>query len=212
MEGSLESSCRSDLVRWLAELFADCRPGDRGDQCSSIVEPPKDSLLRNLMAEARTAPPRIPANLADVSSLDGIVQALYESVSFSPGTQPNFDRLRSLFHPEGRLTPPKDEREKTLLVLDVETFIKRSWEYLVITGLERKGFCEVEVARRTHAFRNIVHLFSTYESRHSPTDRVPIQRGINSIQLVKDLNRWWAVSIVWDVEDADNPIPEAFLV
>ncbi|MBI3765820.1 MAG: nuclear transport factor 2 family protein [Ignavibacteriales bacterium] len=150
-------------------------------------------------------------NPADVMTVDGIVKALYESVSFVSGGQPDYDRLRSVFHPDGRLIPPKGEKETKVHVLDVETFITRSREYVVISGLERKGFAEKEIARRSQAFGSIVQLFSTYESRHVATDPIPIQRGINSIQLLKEGGRWWVVSILWDVERPNNPVPKVYL-
>ena len=147
----------------------------------------------------------------DVTTVEGMIKALYESVSFAPGGQPDYQRLRWLFHPDGKLIPPKNENEAKVSVMDVDTFNTRSREHVVISGLERKGFVEKEIARRSHAFGNIVQLFSTYESRHTMNDPTPIQRGINSIQLLKEGGRWWVISILWDVERSTNPIPKAYL-
>jgi uncharacterized protein YciI len=36
-------------------------------------------------------------------------------------------------------------------------------------------------------------------------------RGINSIQLLYDNNRWWVVNIYWSQESKSNPIPEGYL-
>jgi prevent-host-death family protein len=55
-----------------------------------------------------------------------------------------------------------------------------------------------------------VHVFSTYESRKTK-DGQPFQRGINSIQLIKDGNRYWVVTILWDVETPTSPIPASYL-
>jgi len=151
------------------------------------------------------------ARQSDVATIDGLVKALYESVSFSAGSQPDYSRLRSLFHPDGRMIPSKGERDPGVRVMDVETFIVRSREDVVIGGLERRGFVETEVARRMQSFGSIVHLFSTYESRYSAADPAPIQRGINSIQMVKEGNRWWILSILWEVERPGNPMPRAYL-
>ena len=149
---------------------------------------------------------------ADVQTVDGIVRALYQSVSFAAGSQPNYDRLRGLFHPEGRLGPPKGEKDQRASVIDLSEFITRSKELVVIGGLERCGFSETEIARRTLSFGNVVHVFSTYESRYAPNDQTPIQKGINSIQLLRDQHRWWIVSILWDIERTGQPIPRAYLV
>ena len=45
----------------------------------------------------------IPAAAADVSSIDGIVAALYDVISGPAGQSRNWDRMRTLFIPEGRL-------------------------------------------------------------------------------------------------------------
>jgi len=36
-------------------------------------------------------------------------------------------------------------------------------------------------------------------------------RGINSIQLFYDGSRWWIVSIYWQQESPEYPIPEKYL-
>jgi|SRR5207245_1916258 len=66
-------------------------------------------------------------------------------------------------------------------------------------------------ARRTEQFGHIAHVWSTYESRHSEDDPEPFMRGINSIQLFYDGNRWWIVNIYWQQESVEDPIPEKYL-
>jgi hypothetical protein len=56
-----------------------------------------------------------------------------------------------------------------------------------------------------------VHVFSTYEARQKADDPKPFMRGINSIQLFNDGKRWWVVSILWQSESPDNPLPEKYL-
>jgi hypothetical protein len=36
-------------------------------------------------------------------------------------------------------------------------------------------------------------------------------RGINSFQLMNDGSRWWVVTIFWEAERPDNPIPARYL-
>jgi hypothetical protein len=54
-------------------------------------------------------------------------------------------------------------------------------------------------------------VFSTYESRRNADDIKPIARGINSIQLMNDGKRWWVVTVFWQAEAPDNPIPGKYL-
>ncbi len=56
-----------------------------------------------------------------------------------------------------------------------------------------------------------MHVFSTYESRRAKADEKPFARGINSIQLMQHGGRWWIVTVMWDSERPDNPIPAKYL-
>ena len=82
-----------------------------------------------------------------------------------------------------------------------------NWAELVVAN----GFFEREIASRVEQYGRVVHVFSTYESRHAPEDPEPFMRGINSFQLWNDGTRWWVVSILWEGERAANPIPARYL-
>jgi hypothetical protein len=148
------------------------------------------------------------ARPADVKSVDAIVAALYDVISGPAGQKRDWDRMRSLFVPGARLIPSvaNPSGGATARVLDVDGYIQRA-----STVLERDGFFEHEIARKTDAFGNIAHLFSTYESRHAAADAAPFARGINSIQLLKDGDRWWIVTVYWDAERPGNTIPAQYL-
>ncbi|HJU64237.1 MAG TPA: hypothetical protein VJ596_01110 [Gemmatimonadaceae bacterium] len=148
------------------------------------------------------------ANPADVSSVDAIVTALYDVISGPAGQKRDWNRMRSLFIPGARLIPSRPRQAGNgaeVLVLDVEGWIERSGPLL-----ERDGFFEKEIGRTTETFGNITHAFSAYDSRRTAQE-APFARGINSIQLLKDGNRWWVVSIFWDFERPDNQIPQKYL-
>jgi hypothetical protein len=82
----------------------------------------------------------------------------------------------------------------------------------VTARLEANGRFEREIARRSERFGNMVHAFSSYESRHEATDPIPFARGINSIQLSSDGNRWSVVPVLWESERPDNPLAPRYLV
>ena len=157
-------------------------------------------------AAAQDAPKPPAAKPADVQSIDAIVAALYDVISGPAGQKRDWDRMRSLFIPGARLIPTAIAAEGTSArVLDVDGYIQRSGP-----ALER-GFFEREIARKTELFDNIAHIFSTYESRRAAADPAPFARGINSIQLMKDGNRWWIVTVFWQGERPDHAIPPAYL-
>ena len=149
------------------------------------------------------------ARAADVASIDAIVHAVYDVISGPVGQARDWNRFRSLFLPEARLvsTGRGADGVARYRVLTAD-------EYATSSGpnLERIGFIEKEVARRTETFGNIAHAFSTYESDFTGQNGQPGKaRGINSIQLYNDGSRWWVLSIFWDSERPDNPIPSKYL-
>ena len=151
------------------------------------------------------------AAATDVESIDAIVAALYEAISFEPPGLPEWDRLRSLFHPEGRLVPPAGDDGRAP-VLTVEEFIENSTRFIQEGELGERGFHESELGRRTERFGKVAHAFSAYASRYTADDPEPFSRGINSIQLLREGERWWVLSIAWDVETPESPIPEEYLI
>lgn len=159
-----------------------------------------------LAAQQPIAPPA--AHPADVQSLDAIVAALYNVISGDSGVARNWDRMRSLFHPQAKLIPigPRPAGAFGAAVLTVEDYVARAGPQL-----ERLGFHESEVARRSESYGQIVHVFSTYESRHRAADPQPFARGINSIQAYHDGTRWWIMNIMWWGETPASPLPPRYL-
>ena len=146
------------------------------------------------------------ARPGDVSSIDSILVALYDVISGPVGQRRDWDRMRSLFIPGGRLIPTgtRPDGAVRMRLLEVNDYIATSGPFL-----ERVGFREREIARRVDRYGNIAHVFSTYEGR-TETDTTVI-RGINSIQLIYDGTRWWVVSVYWEAERPGNPIPPQYL-
>lgn len=146
------------------------------------------------------------ARPADVASIDAILKAAYDTISGPKGQQRDWDRLRSLFAPGARLIPTHtgEDGVTTARVLNVDEFIR-----IGDPNLKKNGFFEDEVHRTVQRFGNIAQVFSTYETRHEAASK-PFQRGINSIQLLFDGHRWWIVTIYWQGERPDLPIPKQF--
>jgi hypothetical protein len=146
-------------------------------------------------------------NPADVASIDAIITAAYDSISGPAGEKRDWERERSLYYPGARLIPtakPGANSELAPQMLDIDGFIARVEPYFA-----EHGFFEKEIARRIEQFGHIAHAWSTYESRHSADDAHPFMRGINSIQLFYDGNRWWIVTIYWQQESTEHPLPES---
>jgi hypothetical protein len=144
-----------------------------------------------------------------VQSIESILAATYDVISGPADKKRDWDRFRSLFYPGARLIPTgkrPNESEVRARVLTPDDYVERS-----STSLQKNGFFEKGVSNKIDHFGNIAHVFSTYESRHNAADPQPFQRGINSFQLVNDGKRWWIMTIMWQGETADVPIPTEYL-
>ena len=144
----------------------------------------------------------------DLTTVDGIITALYDSISGPAERKRDLVRFRSLFIEGARLIPvrPQPGGGAVAEVLDVDDFFRIASENFKVAG-----FFEREIARRSETFGCVTHVFSTYEARHAEEDGEPFARGINSIQLLNDGERWWVVTIFWDSERPGNPIPKQYL-
>lgn len=147
---------------------------------------------------------RQPADPADVGSVDAIVAALYDVISGPAGEARDWDRFRSLFLPGAQLVPVGGESGRPQPTT-VEGYVRGASGYFA-----ENGFFEREVARSVHRYGPVVQIFSTYESRHSPDDAEPSARGVNSIQLVHDRERWWIAGIAWADTETAGPIPDRY--
>lgn len=144
---------------------------------------------------------------ADVSSIDAIIDASYDVISGAADEPRNWDRERALFHPESRHMPTRYESSGayTVDVMDVDGFIERADPFF-----KKAGFYEYEIARKTEQFGNIAHVLSTYAWKNEIDGPVG-GRGINSFQLLYDGTRWWIMSVFWQQESEQHPIPAAYL-
>ena len=142
----------------------------------------------------------------DVSSPDAIIKAMYDTIS-GPAGKRNWHRLRSLYLDGASLIPTgkRLHKEGELRVMSIDEWIDDVKGFFA-----ENPFYETEIVRHFHRFGNIIQAFSTYEAKDRP-ENAPIARGINSIQLLLHEGRWWIVTVMWDNESKDNPLPEEFL-
>lgn len=175
-----------------------------------VTLPALQAAAQQVSAAAATDPfAGIPvAKTEDVDSIDAILAALYGTISGDVGQKRDWDRFRSLFYPGAKLIPtgmPKESDVARARMLTPEDYITRSGPLL-----ERIGFHEVEIARKTDRFGHVAQVFSTYDGK-SKSGEMPAIRGINSIQLFNDGKRWWIVNVFWMQESEKDQIPKAYL-
>lgn len=150
--------------------------------------------------------PTLTANHMDVSSIDSLVNALYESITFPEGEEPDLERFKSLFIKDSPFIRITSDGPNTM---DLDSFVSSLNERVESDAL--KSFYEAEISRKIHSYGGIAHVFSTYKKGVNTADPRSLDRGINSIQLFHDGKRWWACSITWEDERDDSPIPDKYL-
>ena len=164
-------------------------------------------LAGGLAAPSLAAQEAPPADPTDVASPDALVAALYASISGAAGQPLDWERFRSLFAPGARLIPTGRRPDGTFAsnVLTVEDYVTQ-----VGPRLEAMDFFEDELGYREDRFGEILQRFSAYASREAPGAE-PFQRGVNSIQLWSDGERWYVMTILWTAEREGLTIPREYL-
>ena len=144
------------------------------------------------------------ADPGDTASIESTLAAVYESISGEAGEARDWARFLNLFADQATLSflTQTDSGVWQRVVMTPESYIERAG-----SNLERDGFFEIETNSVIERFGHIAHVFSTYESRRSASDREPFARGINSFQLMFDGERWYVVSIYWQAESEEHRIP-----
>ena len=165
-------------------------------------------LLFSLCLNAQGDTEIAPDYSKHVLTLNSTIETLYEVISGEKGEKRNWGLFNYLFHEDAKLIPSGKNQEH----VTIARFITPS-DYINSSGtwLVENGFYEIEIHRKTDRFGHMAQVFSTYESYHSKLDATPFMRGINSIQLVNDGQRWWILNIYWMQENEANPIPETYL-
>jgi hypothetical protein len=159
---------------------------------SARLPQPPDKPLEALVPSAKPS---------DVDSINHLMTAIYDVISGPPGPR-NWDRFRSLFVPEARLTSTvKNPNRSAIRLLTVEDFVTQGGSYF-----DTHPFFESAIVNKVQRFGNIAQVFSSYESRNAKEEK-PFVRGINSMQMFYDGKRWWMLSILWDEESPNNPLP-----
>ena len=184
----------------------------RPQQSSAASQPAPPPLVGSLAGH-----PGWPAakNSSDVDTVEHLLASLYDVISGPAGKPRDWDRFRSLFLPDGRLgvirpdlpaSADQPARKSDAVFLTPDMYVERDDPYF-----KTHGFFERSIANRVEEFGNLVHVWSTYESRHTAEDATPFTRGINSIQIVHAQGRFWIASIMWDDERSGLTLPEKYL-
>ncbi len=142
----------------------------------------------------------------DVGSVDGIMKAFYEVTNVAPDAPRQWARDRTLYVPWIHFVALGSgaSGRPSVTVWTHQQFVDAT------EPLIAKGFVEREIFRTTRRYGNMVHVDSTYEALVG-IEKPVRSRGVNSLDLYFDGQRWWVASVVWQSEDAAHPIPPDLL-
>jgi len=139
----------------------------------------------------------------DAVSIDSVIKAMYETISGAKGQPRQWERDRALHHPKALLIPARQAKGGPAGgVFSFDEFVASRAPFL-----EQNDFYEIEIARKEFRFGAIAHALSFYEARKSPGGEL-LRRGVNSIQLMHDGERWWVMSVLWDNEREGVELPD----
>jgi len=142
----------------------------------------------------------------DDAEIGALLDELYASISGPAGPR-DLARELALFHPTGRLmrTGVDGQGRPWLRVMPPEEYHADTAKFFAAAD-----FYEIEIARRVERFGNIAWVRSVYEARRHPDDEEVLFRGVNSLQLYLDGERWWILTVLWDNERPGVAVPETW--
>ncbi|WP_312923900.1 hypothetical protein [Empedobacter brevis] len=139
----------------------------------------------------------------DAKTIEALMKASYEVVSGEKGAKRQWERDHYLHHPKA-VYSYFDRKKQEQVTMTLQEFHKETDEMVFNTA-----FYENEINREVRVFGNVAHVWSTYETRLEKGGKVE-RRGINSIQLIFENNRWYIISWTFSGETDQNIIPKTF--
>jgi hypothetical protein len=132
---------------------------------------------------------------ADVSSVNGIVAAYYDAISGPVTSARDWERFKSLFLPEARIIDLHGRGQNPHVMVDilsVDGYIAR-----VTPNIPKANIYEHPTDSEVKEQGKLIHVWSHYDLRRDTTITTPpLKSGIDAIELVKDSDRYWILSVV----------------
>lgn len=177
-------------------------------QPQAPAAPARPSPMKAAAERTQAALEKVPAaKPEDVRSVEAIVTALYDVISGPAGKPRDWQRFRSLFYPGAQMMIIT--RAKTglrTIPFTPEDYVTGNSEHFAT-----HAFFEKELHRQVSGYGDLVNVQSAYEASEAPGGKV-IARGVNSLQLFFDGQRWWVLNIAWtDEKTAGKPVPKDFI-
>ena len=144
----------------------------------------------------------------NVATVNNVINTFYNVVSGKKNEERDWTLFKFLFHADAKLITAGRNNDRVFQVkfMGAADYIKSSSKWIVSNGFVKK-----EMRRKTEKFGRMAHVFSSYKTYNTEGEENSEMRGINSIQLLNDGDRWWILNIYWTQETWSNPIPSEYL-
>ena len=140
----------------------------------------------------------------------GLIEALYQMVSFGPGPEPDWEMFREVFLVQAIIVlSPRGSQP--MRPMTVDGFIQDWKDFYRDAELEDEGFYETIAEMSVEEFGGLAHAWVIFEPRIGADEPERQVRGLDSIELSYDGSRWWVAAITTDVEGRDQTIPESLI-
>ena len=164
-------------------------------------------LVVAALTSAESALAQVPsADPADVSTIEGIVQAYYEVINGPPGAPRQWRRDSTLYMPAAMFVGMREAKGKPAADIMTPEEFRRG----VDSEFVALGFLETEIGRRIERFGNVAQVRSVYETRRVANGPL-LARGVNYLLLYWDGRRWWITGAVWDDERPGRSLPASWI-
>src|SRR5262245_14794453 len=138
----------------------------------------------------------------DAVSIDSVITAMYKTISGPKGAPRQWERDRALHHPKALLIPARQAKGGPKGgVFSFDEFVATRAPFFA-----ENDFYEIEIARKECRSSGVATVLSFCEARMAPGAEL-LRRGVNSIQLLHDGERWWVMSVLWDNESEGVRLP-----
>ena len=127
------------------------------------------------------------------SSPDSLIAAVYDVISGPKGDR-DWNAFHALFHEDARMGSTVLGKDSLYRFV---SFSPQEYQEKNTPVFQQTDFYEKELSRETVSHGGLLFVNSEYEFRFHPKGQV-IQSGRNFIQLVKEKDRWWITSLVWE--------------
>jgi hypothetical protein len=132
--------------------------------------------------------PIIEARAEDVSTIEGIVKASYETISGGAGVARQWGRDRTLFDPNSRSVAVAVAVDAKTGAVKTHGTTEQEFADEADASIVKDGFTERELKHVIKRFGNLATVLSSYEG--AVASGKVITRGVNIFQLYFDGKRW----------------------